>query len=137
MTTRTNTLASIGRLLTDVEQEVAQLQLRAAVTRLVSRDTSQWVEDDAASLDLIIEGVAAGWAAQGTAGEDFTGLEAFWNQYANRVEWAAPETGDEYREEFCPASEDEPFDTDVYFRAVWEAHVAELRGAAGNLQAAA
>ena len=132
--TRTN--RRIGRVLTDLEDEVALLQLHAAVNRLVSRDASQWVNDDVASLNLVVEDVAAGWWAQGTAGKDLTGLEAFWNRYANRVEWAPPETGDEYREEFCPASEGGPFDTDGYFRAVWAAHVAELRGRAEGPAAA-
>ena len=141
MPTHTNAVTNIdrgriGQVLTDLEHEVALLQLRAAVTRLVSRDASQWVCDDMASLDLIVKEVAAGWSAQGTAGEDLADLEAFWNQYANRVEWAPPDSGNEYREEFCPASEGGPFDTDGYFHAVWAAHVAELRGRAEDNRSA-
>jgi len=55
------------------------------------------------------------------------GPDGFWSRYANRIEWAPAESGNEYRAEFCPVNESARFDTDEYFRAVWAAHVAELR----------
>jgi hypothetical protein len=53
-------------------------------------------------------------------------LDAFWNGYANRVEFAPSDSGDEFRAEFCPA-ELTHMDTDDYYRAVWRARVARLR----------
>ena len=89
---------------------------------------AQWVNDDTASLDLIIDDVLNEWRQHQAAGNGTAGLEAFWNRYANAVEWAPSGSGHEYRSEFCSADEARPFDTDEYFHAVWAAHIGELRG---------
>jgi len=110
--------------LTDIEDEAALLLIRLTVTRLVARDASQWVDDDPTSLDLIVEDVAAQWHRQEPGNADPAGLEDFWNQYANRVEWAR-DGGNQCRPEFCPANPLD-FDCDNYFRSVWKARVIDL-----------
>jgi hypothetical protein len=116
----------LRRLLTDIEDEVTLLRIRLTVTRLVARDTSQWVDDGPASLDLIIADVVAQWQRHEPGNNDPSALEDFWNRYANRVEWAPPDSDNQYRPEFCPANPRE-FDCANYFRAVWAARVLELR----------
>lgn len=112
------------------------MDLHRAVIRLVARDTSLWLDDDDESLDMIVTDVAQRWRERQPGGDDPAELEAFWNQYANRVEWASPGSGDQYRAEFCPAEARESFDTGDYFHAVWTAHVAELRASTSPAAAA-
>lgn len=124
--------------LAELERELASMRVRLAVTRVVTRDVSQWVNDDDAILDVIVEDVAQQWTGRTDSDpQELDGPWGFWGRYANRVEWAPPESGNEYRPEFCPANPDTPFDSDDYFRAVWTAHAAGLRGAAKAVRAAA
>ncbi|HEY2674189.1 MAG TPA: hypothetical protein VGJ07_27960 [Rugosimonospora sp.] len=116
------------RRVAQLEREVESLRLRAAINRILGRDVSAWVNNDDSHLDLILEDVAQQWLARKDSDPPvLDGPYGFWSRYANHVEWAPPESGNEYRAEFCPAREDDPFDTDDYFRSVWAAHVAELR----------
>jgi hypothetical protein len=119
----------------ELEAELLSLGQRLLVTRLVAQDMSRWVEDDTPTVDLIIGDVLVRWRACGNHG-DPTSLNDFWWQYANRVEYASPENGNEWREEFCPP-ESEPFDDGAYYEAVWLAHVAELHAQATAEQATA
>lgn len=124
--------------LAELEQELASMRVRLAVTRVVTRDVSQWVNDDDAILDVIVEDVAQRWIGRTDSDPQvLDGPEGFWSRYANRIEWAPPESGNEFRAEFCPTDPDTPFDSDNYFHAVWTAHVAGLRRAAESVKAAA
>ncbi len=98
-----------------LRREIDALQRRVAITRLVAQDMSRYVSDDTAKVSLVIDDVLAAWAdaAPGTEGA------VVWREYANRVEWARPDTGDTYRAEFCSQPSDEPFDEEAYFEAVW------------------
>ena len=127
----------IAELLTQMADQVTLLQTRVTVTRLVARDTSQWVDDDARSLDLIVDDVLNEWRQHKAGDADPAALDGLWNRYASRVEWASPDSGHEYRSEFCPADEKQPFDSDGYFRAVWAAHLDGLRQAANGVQSGA
>jgi hypothetical protein len=118
-------MARTDRLL-ELERDLEVMHLRTAVSRVVTRDVSQWVDDDDASLDAIVDDVARRWQAHGNGDPTMLdGPGGFWNRYADRVEWAPPESGHQYRIEFCPA-EDDPFDEDAYFHSVWRAHIVEL-----------
>jgi len=124
------TVVDTGRAgrIAQLERELEVMRLRLAVSRVVTRDVSQWVNDDDAVLDVIVDDVMRWWLAR-SAEEPavLDGPDGFWSRYANRIEWAPAESGNEYRAEFCPVNESARFDTDEYFRAVWAAHVAELR----------
>lgn len=129
------TVVDTGRAgrMAELEREVEVMRLRLAVSRVVTRDVSQLVNDDDATLDLIVDDVMRRWQAR-SADEPavLDGPDGFWSRYANRVEWAPAESDDEYRAEFCPANESMRFDTEEYFRAVWAAHAAELRTGQGR-----
>jgi hypothetical protein len=113
------------------------MRLRLAITRVVAREASQWVDDDDASLDLIIEDVAQQWTTRTDSDPQvLDGPAGFWSRYGNRIEWGPPGSGNEYRPEVCPADPDALFDRDDYLHAVWAAHVAELRAAATERAAA-
>ena len=105
-----------------------KVQLKA--TRMVTRDLSPWTDDDA-GIDLVVEHVLGAWSDGDPDRDEPCELTRFWNRYANRVEFAEPGTGDEFRAEFCPA-EPGPMDTDDYYRAVWRSHIAGLRARAGR-----
>jgi hypothetical protein len=128
MDTTSTTIHANARRAAELERELESLRLRLIVTKVVARDASQWLNDDDASLEAIITDVVRQWQARL---EDeptvIDGPDGFWSRYANRIEWAAPDSDDEYRREFCPLHEAGRFDTDAYFHAVWAAHVAELR----------
>jgi hypothetical protein len=116
-----------------LERELQSLSLRLTITRSVARDMSTWVRDDEESVDLVIADVLRRWQDRDLCGQPAgpDDPEEFWNQYANRVEFAPPGSDDEYRAEFCPAGP-EPISIDDYYLAVWQAHVAQLRAAAGG-----
>jgi hypothetical protein len=123
------------RRVAQLEREVESLRLRATINRILGRDVSAWVNNDDSDLDLIVEDVVQQWLARKDSDPSvLDGPCGFWSRYANRVEWAPPESGNEYRAEFCPAHEDDPFDTDDYFRAVWAAHVAGLGAVTEDLK---
>ena len=126
----------VNRLLRELEREIDAQNLRLVATRLVARDVSQWVEDDSGSLDLIVEDVLTGWHEHLRCRSETLDPDRLWNRYANRVEFAPPTSGNEFRSEFCPVGSG-PMDTDDYFRSVWAAHVAGLRSAAAVTAAAA
>jgi hypothetical protein len=129
------TVVDAGRAgrIAQLERELEVMRLRLAVSRVVTRDVSQWVDDEDAVLDVIVDDVMRWWLARSAEeAAVLDGPDGFWSCYANRVEWAPAESGNEYRAEFCPANEGARFDTDVYFRAVWAAHAAELRTSQGR-----
>jgi|SRR5690242_5613319 len=105
-----------------LRREVEELNLRVTVTRLVAQDMSAYVSADEAKIKLVVDDVLAKWAEDAPG----TGAEDFWRAYANRVEWADLNGGDEYRVEFCPPP-GQPFDADAYFGAVWADHCETLR----------
>jgi hypothetical protein len=119
-----------ARLLVELGRELESLRLMATVNRIVGRDVSAWLDDDDASLDLIVDDVTGKWLSRAESDpQTLDGPGGFWSRYANRIEWAPPDSDDEYRVEFCPSDPD-GFDPEQYFRAVWRTHVAELRRAA-------
>lgn len=113
--------------LSKLKSEVESLRLRLVVTRMVVRDVSAHVDDEA-GLDLIINDVVSRWLDRDQTREPFVldGPGGFWNWYANRVEFAPPGSDDEYRAEFCPP-EPERLEIEAYYEAVWHAHIADLR----------
>jgi hypothetical protein len=124
-----------ARLLVELGRELESLRLMATVNRIVGRDVSAWLDDDDASLDLIVDDVTRKWLSRTDSDpQTLDGPDSFWSRYANRVEWAPPDSDDEYRVKFCPSDRDD-FDPEQYFRAVWRAHVAELGSAAVNGEA--
>src|SRR5690348_1534049 len=84
-TGRAGRVARLGR-------ELEVMRLRLAVSRVVTRDVSQWVNDDDAVLDVIVDDVMRRWLAR-SAEEPavLDGPDGFWSRYANRVEWAPAE----------------------------------------------
>lgn len=116
--------------LSRLKGEVESLRLQLAVTRLVVRDVSAHVDDDA-GVDLIINDVVSRWLERDQAREPslLDGPDGFWNWYANRVEFAPPGSDHEYRAEFCP-QEPERLEIEEYYEAVWHAHIAGLRAMA-------
>jgi hypothetical protein len=109
---------------------------RLSVTRLVARDVSQWVNDDDAVLDLVVNDVLACWRERDRQSDEPVDLVRFWNEYANQVEFAPAGSDNQFRPEFCPDPPG-PMDTDVYYRAVWLAHAANLIAATSAPRTAA
>ncbi|GIH19683.1 hypothetical protein [Rugosimonospora africana] len=109
----------------DLERQLEDMILRLAVTQLVYRDVTVYVDQDEL-VDRVVENVVRGWRCrkQG-APTELGGPDGYWNQYANRVEFAPASSGDTYRAEFCP-DVSQPFDEHDYYRAVWHAHIAGL-----------
>ncbi|GIH19663.1 hypothetical protein [Rugosimonospora africana] len=83
--------------------------------------------DDDSGVDLVINDVARRWRGHESSALD--GPDGFRNQYANRVEFAPPGSDHEYRPEFCPPKP-ERIEIEEYYKAVWQAHIADLRAAA-------
>jgi hypothetical protein len=120
----------IGVRLAELEQEVERLRALAVINRAVGRDTSLYLDDDEAALDLIADDVLCQWLTREPSDpQALTGSESFWTQYADRVEWPPPGSEEEFRAEFCPP-DGEPFNREEYGRAAWKAHVEQLRTAA-------
>lgn len=108
--------------------------LHLKATRIVTRDLSPWTDDDA-GIDLVVEDVLGRWSGNSPDADDEPcELSRFWNRYANRVEFAEPGTGDQFRAEFCPTGPG-PMDTDDYYRAVWRTHIDGLRATATDVTA--
>ncbi len=125
------------RRMAELAHDVESLRLRAAINRIVGRDVSAWVNDDDASPDLTVEDVAQHWLARPDGDpQALDGPDGFWSQYANRVEGAPAESGNDYRAEFCATSVGGGFDDYDYFHAVWAAHVSGLRAAATDIRTA-
>lgn len=116
----TETIATLTR-------ERQTLHHRLTVTKLVIRDVSPYLSDQA-NIDLIVEDVLRLWQQhpQNTEPTELDGPNGFWNRYADRVEFAPPGQDDDYRAEFCPPG---PARIDIadYYTAVWQAHTAQLR----------
>jgi hypothetical protein len=108
-----------------LQREVEALGSRVTITRIVAQDLSVYVSADEVRIKIVVDDVLAKWAEDAPG----TGAAAFWRAYANCVEWADLNGGDEYRAEFCPP-EGEPFDDHAYFAAVWADHSETLRLAA-------
>ena len=119
------TTADQASIISAVQREVEALGARVTITRLVAQDMSVYVGADEAKINLVVDDVLAKWAEDAPG----TGAADFWRRYANRIEWADLNGGDEYRAEFCPPP-GEPFDDDAYFEAVWADHCETLRLAA-------
>jgi hypothetical protein len=109
-----------------LENDVELLRLRLRLARLTAIRMSCWVDENEASLDLVIDDVLARWRECERAGHEPADLSEFWSRYADRVESAPSESDDDFRPEFCPA---EPgwMDTEDYYRAVWRTHLGQLR----------
>ncbi|WP_203924668.1 hypothetical protein [Rugosimonospora africana] len=121
---------------TDLEGQLDNLSLRLVVTRLVYRDVTPYVDDDAL-VDRVVENVVRGWQQRDQdASMQLDGPDGYWNRYADQVEWApgSGEDSDVYRLEFCP-DDSEPFNEHNYYEAVWYTHIAGLpaRGGAGGV----
>jgi hypothetical protein len=112
-------------------RQLESLRVRFAVTRQVVMDMSRWVDDDQEAVDLVVDDVLRRWSERDRSDEsaEIVGPNSFCNQYAHRVEFAPPDSGDQLRAEFCPP-EGEPFNAVHYYSSVWRAHVADLRAAA-------
>ncbi len=117
---------------TDLEGELDNLSLRLVVTRLVYRDLTPYVDNDAL-VDRVVEDVVRGWQQRDQ--DDPTqldGPDGYWNRYANQVK-RAPGSGEDtdmYRLEFCPDGSG-PFNEHNYYEAVWYAHIAGLPAGCG------
>src|SRR5258706_12809393 len=79
---RTREAAMTGRAGVVLDYTPEVVRLRLAVTRLVVQGMSTWVDDDNASLDLVIDDVSARWQEHEAHGGKPGDLEHFWNQYA-------------------------------------------------------
>jgi hypothetical protein len=108
--------------------ELTNMSLRMNVVWLVARDLSPLVNHDDDCVNLVVEDVLRRWQTvdpdqrQAQPG----GLDGFWDRYADQVEYGRPDSGDQYRAEFCPP-DPESFDLDAYYAAVWRAHATDLR----------
>ncbi|GIH20915.1 hypothetical protein Raf01_90870 [Rugosimonospora africana] len=108
--------------------QLKTLDLRLAVTRLVVRDVSEHLGDDEAGIDLIVEDVLRLWQQSGQDDPaTLDGSDGFWNRYADRIEFAPAGGDDRYRAEYWPPGQGIGFEE--YYRAVWRAHLSQLRDA--------
>ncbi len=111
--------------------ELLVARLRAEATIDVSASVGPWLGNDPGQVAAVVADVVAGWLAlppAERAGLALTGPGRYTDRYIAGVLYANP-GDDEYRTEFCPVTDGQPFDWDTYNRAVWAHHTAQLTGA--------